>query len=466
MMRTGTIFLLLTAVVACNQYRGLPEPEADNDWKVRPLQAKPQDLSGDPQRGLEYLIYGDYIGSGIPFEFLEKKLGDFQDTVLAREGKNGRLPYTFNAFSAPNGVEVVSGNCFTCHAGELNGEIVLGLGNSRSDFQDRMTFQARMMNFFVKLKYGKKKPERAAFNDFGHYYKAMAPKVQTDNPGVNPAFRLEEACANFRDPVDLTYRKDAHFRSMKYTLASDVPPLWNLDKKPALYYNGMGRGAFTKLLMQAAVLGIPDSTQARLVHERFHDVIAWAASLQPPAYPQQIDPAMAATGQELFEEHCSKCHGSYGEDEHYPGKLVSLEVVKTDPYYARYFSSASGLADWYNRSWFARSAPQSRLYPSDGYMAPPLDGIWATAPYLHNGSVPDLESLLDSSQRPTYWQRRPGSHSYDYERLGWQYGVPAKGKGQQVYDTTLPGYGNQGHYFGDELSREERRAVIEYLKTL
>ena len=39
-----------------------------------------------------------------------------------------------------------------------------------------------------------------------------------------------------------------------------------------------------------------------------------------------------------------------------------------------------------------------RFEPFDGYIAPPLDGIWITAPYLHNGSVPDLETLLNSKE--------------------------------------------------------------------
>ena len=37
---------------------------------------------------------------------------------------------------------------------------------------------------------------------------------------------------------------------------------------------------------------------------------------------------------------------------------------------------------------------------------PPLDGVWATAPYLHNGSVPTLEAVLKSSDRPALWQRK------------------------------------------------------------
>jgi hypothetical protein len=109
-----------------------------------------------------------------------------------------------------------------------------------------------------------------------------------------------------------------------------------------------------------------------------------------------------------------------------------------------------------------------------GYIAPPLDGVWATAPYLHNGSVPDLRSLLDSRLRPQFWQHRVDPRAYDPSVLGWEYerlqhgksGVTETQARARVYDTTLPGYGNGGHLFGDGLTEAERTAVIEYLKML
>lgn len=124
------------------------------------------------------------------------------------------------------------------------------------------------------------------------------------------------------------------------------------------------------------------------------------------------------------------------------------------------------IVDWYNESWFATSYPTSYFEPEAGYVAPPLDGIWATAPYLHNGSVPTLEDLLNSYQRPDYWHRSGESNDYDYQKIGWNYTVEKNGKGKWTFDTTLPGYSNTGHYFGDHLTKGERGAVIEYLKTL
>lgn len=459
-------FLFIVSFIACNSYRDLPSPDSRGDWKTKVIPPSPQDFNGDPEAGLRYLTEGDYIGSGVPYAFVAKRLSGKPDTVFEREGVNANINYAATVFRAPNGMEVVNGNCFTCHAGEINGSILPGLGNSFSDYQKNLSPMAKVMNLGMRMKYKKNSDERAAFRDFGQYFRAMAPYIQTNQPGANPAFRLAEACMRHRDPVDLTYQSAPRWDMSDYTIASDVPPLWHVRKKNALYYNGIGRGDFSKLLFQASVLGIPDSTAARHAVNNFHDVLAWLRSLEPPVYPGTIDANLASRGKLIFEEHCSGCHGTYGEEETYPNKLVNLQVVKTDPLYANY-AFESGIVEWYNSSWFAQTTPRSYFEPELGYVAPPLDGIWATAPYLHNGSVPTLEDLLHSPQRPDQWTRSGDSRDYDHQKVGWQYATDSTDKkAKWTYDTSLPGYSNAGHTFGDKLTSEEREAVIEYLKTL
>ena len=73
---------------------------------------------------------------------------------------------------------------------------------------------------------------------------------------------------------------------------------------------------------------------------------------------------------------------------------------------------------------------------------------------------------MNSKLRPKYWERNFNDPRYDYDKVGWQYQSLEKPGGSTVYNTELPGYGNYGHYFGDELTDAERKAVIEYLKTL
>jgi hypothetical protein len=91
-----------------------------------------------------------------------------------------------------------------------------------------------------------------------------------------------------------------------------------------------------------------------------------------------------------------------------------------------------------------------------------LRGAWATAPYLHNGSVPNLyELLLPAAQRS---RRFPVGHAeYDPVRMGYTMTAPA---GTDQFDTSQPGNANTGHEYGTDLSEEERMALLEYLKTL
>jgi mono/diheme cytochrome c family protein len=442
---------------------------APTSWKTKTISPEPQVFTGNAEAGWQYLIYGDYLGAGVPVEMMGKRMPTYSAAAMPRTGDNASVAHDFTIFKAANGVKVINGNCLACHGGWLDGKVVPGLGNTQTQFQTSLRLPSKIISRIAKKRYPEGTPERAALANFVDHYRNIASYVHTNNPGVAPAFRLEEACTMHRNPQDLSYKTTPNYPMMAYTLASDVPPLWNIDRKNALYYNAMGKGDFRKLLLQAVVLATPDSSTARQALGHFTDVLAWAKQLQPPPYPFSIQKDLVAKGQQVFEQHCKGCHGRYsGDSTFYPNKVVALHVVKTDPLYAVYLAQHAGLADWYNKSWFARSVPQSRMEPEYGYIAPPLDGIWATAPYLHNGSVPTLEDLLLSTQRPTYWRKRNPDlqRGYDPQKAGWQYDRTKKAGKKDIFNTTKPGYSQQGHAFGDKLTAEERKALIEYLKTL
>lgn len=97
-----------------------------------------------------------------------------------------------------------------------------------------------------------------------------------------------------------------------------------------------------------------------------------------------------------------------------------------------------------------------------GYKARPLNGIWATAPFLHNGSVPTLyDLLLPQAQRPaTFWM---GAQTFDNEKVGVSsFYLP----GLFNYDTNLSGNKNTGHLYGTELNHQEKMDLVEFMKTL
>jgi uncharacterized protein (DUF2235 family) len=106
------------------------------------------------------------------------------------------------------------------------------------------------------------------------------------------------------------------------------------------------------------------------------------------------------------------------------------------------------------------------------YKARPHNGIWATPPYLHNGSVPNLFELLSPvSERPTAFYL--GKKEYDPVKVGLSTDPL---KGAKEFRTDQAGNSNAGHEFNDgplgkgvigrKLSKEERMQIIEYLKTL
>ncbi len=465
-MKKQLIFLVIaTLVVACSRTYDIPPTVESPEWTYKTIEAYPQLTAGDPDSGFYYLTAGAYLGTGLPYDLLKKQIERNEERFVKNSGLASE--YGFAVFETEQGVKVMNGTCFSCHAGKVNGEIVLGLGNALNDNQANLKIPATLMNWRVRSKYRKDTATIVSFDDFGKYFKHMAPYIETDNPGVSPAARIAEACMRFRDPVDLTYTPEPQYDVREYNLASDIPALWHMQKKNALYYTAVGRGDFTKLLFQASVLGIRDSTAARRAQEKFVHIAAWIQSLEPPEYPETIDSQLAEQGAAIFEEKCEKCHGTYGETETYPNKVIALEKIGTDPLYASY-AAETQIVDWYNKSWFAVSEPQSWFEPEQGYIAPPLDGIWATAPYLHNGSVPTIYEVLNSNARPKKWKRAKQSEAedYDWQKVGWKYEKKNAGGVSMTYDTTLPGYGNQGHTFGDQLTDEQRWAVIEYLKTL
>ena len=95
----------------------------------------------------------------------------------------------------------------------------------------------------------------------------------------------------------------------------------------------------------------------------------------------------------------------------------------------------------------------------------PLDGVWLNAPYLHNGSVPTLEALLaDPADRPTRFYR--GYDVLDVSGVGFVATGPDAERDGALIETSRPGNGNQGHVYGTGLADADKRALLEYLKTL
>ncbi|WP_434648638.1 di-heme-cytochrome C peroxidase [Pseudomonas sp. D1-2] len=255
--------------------------------------------------------------------------------------------------------------------------------------------------------------------------------------------------------------------------------------------------------------------------------------LKPPAWPEallgSIDKPLAAKGRALFTENCAGCHvpkviqgpdrpvqqlhmlpvkvigtdpGTANNiaDHRFnltslqwdPAELAKLDVqlhpTPTEPLDLSRVSVAKGLAYVTafveNRAYRDAGVTPAERPALDGfglpigvrelraYKARPLAGVWATPPFLHNGSVPTLYQLLSpQAERATTFYK--GSFEYDPRHLGYRTEAFANGF---LFDTRVTGNHNSGHEFragergngviGRLLQPQERWALLEYLKVL
>ena len=447
-----------------------PKTTAELRSPLGPVAPEPQ-RPGSPEAGYDALVNSAYVTCGVPYSAYKKTAATPAPGQLipGRRGRNAELPYYLTSHLTKRGVEVVAHNCLTCHAAYLNDRLIIGVGNESLDFTQSPSVAAERAGTYVVGE-----AETAEWRKWADRLLAIGPYITTDTVGVNPAVELTWALFAHRDPKTLGWAgKPLIEPPATKPLPVSVPPWWRMSKKNAMFYTAAGRGDHARLMVLATALCTDDVAEARAIDAYAPDIRAFIASLEPPKYPFEIDRKRAETGALVFTKYCAACHGTYGSNPTYPNLVIDLDIVGTDRELAR--KAVSGEEDrfflWLQKSFYGE---RSRLAPAPGYVAPPLDGIWATAPFLHNGSVPTLEALLDSDKRPTYWLRSFVAADYDSRRVGWLYQEPGYGKEgptdpnerKRIYDTTLPGYSNQGHTFGDVLTTEERSALLEYLKTL
>lgn len=265
---------------------------------------------------------------------------------------------------------------------------------------------------------------------------------------------------------------------------SDMEPIWALEKRnnTPLHWDGLNTSR-TEVVLSGAIGD--GATPHTLPVEQMKKLENWLMNLQPPAYPYAIDWDVALKeGRPIYQKLCADCHGP---DSKKAGAIVPLQEIKTDHHRLEMWSKngESEAARIYNRSYSQYSWGFKHFVNTHGYVAVPLNGIWLRAPYLHNGSVPTLEDLLEPKKdRPKEFYR--GFDVYDRTRIGFIH------RGEDIlkldplllqshnrkellsrlyfrYDTRIDGNDNGGHEgkeYGTELAPKEKRALIEYLKSL
>ncbi len=318
-------------------------------------------------------------------------------------------------------------------------------------------------------------------------------------------------------------------------LAPTKPPfVWNTPQSSWTQWRGAQQDPIDRNLTEAMGVLMPMDLHSKTPAEGLFDPNAellnlekiddLLARLAPPKWPEdvlgKIDRKKAAEGKVLFVANCTRCHNSYPYTWTAPNKygksfievgLVQQKYVGTDPGQfedIRPYTITGQLAPYLPGPFAGKDLiPTGALYvilqkevletalsklqltdeeklkihgyrefplpsPTPGvYKAAPREGVWATGPYLHNGSVPNLyEMLIPAAQRTKKFYV---GREFDPVKVG----VDTSGNsGKFLVDTTIRGNSNAGHSFengpmgngviGPLLTEEQRWALVEYLKSI
>jgi mono/diheme cytochrome c family protein len=287
-----------------------------------------------------------------------------------------------------------------------------------------------------------------------------------------------------------------------------TPHLWDTPRFDWVEYNGAFQQPMTRniisTLARGADIAFVDDGKPGLPNSvdlvRLHETETNLASLHAPKWPEAIlgpiDGDKASRGRAIYfdKAKCAACHNpTAGQDGLLHITMVPLDQIGTDPKQARNWAERT--VDMDGRfglgvipvTDFARFATQGVLdrdysdlgvsparqaemngFRPNGWRAPlayrarPLEGTWATGPYLHNGSVPSLAQLLLPAERRVATFHL-GSTEIDPTNVGLET------SGEFLFDTRVDGNRNTGHtgpQYGTDLSDADRSDLLEYLKTL
>ena len=330
------------------------------------------------------------------------------------------------------------------------------------------------------------------------------------------------------------------------------PYVWGLKHTAMLHYNSNTNSVLMRNIGEAVALGAPvmgDSGDSGVNLRNLDRIERLIYDIKVPEWNKifadrpdlRVSEHRAARGKQIYEAKCMTCHtiarkvGPTHQMNEY--KLFTQAEIGTDPNQAnnvspwgeelnqalrkltlsvrgKYYEanhvpakvqSYMGFTDIRGEEFFRWTAngefvQQQQYHNNFGnvekgytYRARYLAGIWAAAPFLHNGSVPTLLDLLSpSSERPKYFNH--SSYNFDPKRVGYEYERPNVGQGNlsiikdllhrsshyvgpapcqasepSCFDTTLSGNSNAGHegpQFGTDLPLSDKLDLIEYLKVL
>jgi hypothetical protein len=457
----------------------------------------------------------------------------------------------------PQGIKEYLGiTCAFCHTGELHastkdrGRLTIYIEGGAS-MQDNAEFldalgaalrrtaadDAKFSTFASAVLQHNAPPAKAALRQrLAGYGAAMAGKAQSVrhwgfgrfdalNRGSNLVFTPLDPAKN-AGPLDAPV---------------SIPPLWNVQLYDWVQWNGSFQNPLTRNIAQVIGIGAglfrnadprklhlterpPDPFLSSLDVARLQQLEDMVSAIKPPHWPEtvfgEINERLAREGKKLYRDNCKHCHVPTSLErptrfgQRFKMTMIPAGEVGTDPTYLKFASRmvytgvleqdfgspslpAGKAIEWLTSTLAKRSigeAMPNRLEMRNEFMARPHAGVWATPPFLHNGSIPTLYEVLSpvEERTPCFYL---GDLEFDPVHVGYVVRPCRNGEGGAGlfrFDTTVPGNSNAGHEFrrddhaghtftseecksfenggkngilGCELSGAQRLAIIEYLKT-
>lgn len=292
-------------------------------------------------------------------------------------------------------------------------------------------------------------------------------------PGVIPGQIdvFAYAAAGLFDPTQLT----AEEMTMSMPAApapSDVMSAWRQDGRTRWQWDDSIGNLAMRETEASITMAAGDPTAVN--QDNLVPSATFTLGLPSAPYPFRVNATKAERGRLLYERACAGCHA--------PGNTVLMtpEQTGTDPNRARVFTpnlvegfiaevrEGCEVPECFEED--GSEIPDSDVVdPTGKYASIPLDGVWATAPYLHNGSVPTLYHLLVGERPATFFR---GASTYDRKRVGYTWDQPTSIR-SVIYDTSQAGHSNAGHTGplfngGIDWKKKPRKLedLLEYLKTL
>jgi len=412
------------------------------------------------------------------------------------------------------GNEKLTFSCATCHSMEMFGKKVLGLTNKRPRANEVFVMAGKYLPYlhprvFRVLTRANEKDTK----EFSRTRKNVR-AVGTKSP---LALGLDTSLAQMglsfsKRHIDGYIEKSPFYEKYpRYNELSMVPA----DSKPAVWWNVKyktrwlsdgsivsGNPIFTNFLWNEIGRGVDLHELENWMDDNKKTVIELTSAVfsnKAPHFTDFFDAKLiniekAKKGEIVFNNTCKKCHGEYiknwsQENSH---KLSHKQLLKTktviyhektpvkkvgtDP--LRY----EGMKYFYedlNKLTLSKKM-NTVVEPQEGYVPPPLVGIWMRYPYFHNGSVPTLCDVVTSpSKREKVFYQGPAENpktDFDFECVGYPRGkkIPASWKTTEAkIDTSRDGLKNSGHYKmwldengNEKYSWQDKMNLIEFLKTL